>query len=180
VRSRFTPRKLGSEDELYASAVRALMRRAHSVHEMREYLGRRCEEEDEVSSVVTRLHEQKYLDDGRYALEYARLHANTRRQGRFRIARELRARGVADKHIDAALDAVFAETDEASLVRVRIRRKLSHMRGPFDEKKLASLHRSLLAAGFSSDTIREEIRSVQSAMALEVAELSSIADAKAE
>jgi hypothetical protein len=30
------PRKLDSEPELYETAVRALMRRAHSVHEMKK------------------------------------------------------------------------------------------------------------------------------------------------
>ena len=60
-----------------------------------------------VKTVLARLRENRYLDDARYALEFARHRAKYRRQGRFRIARELRARGVADAHIEAALDAVF-------------------------------------------------------------------------
>ncbi len=136
------------------------MRRAHSIHEMREYLERRAEDKDHVSAVIGRLREHNYLDDARYALEYARQHANSRRQGRFRIARELRARGVPDRHIDAALDTVFTETDEAALVRARLKRRLAHIRGAVDERKLASLHRSLLGAGFSADVIRAELKAV--------------------
>lgn len=136
------------------------MRRAHSIHEMREYLDRRAEDKDHVSAVIGRLREHNYLDDARYALEYARQHANSRRQGRFRIARELRARGVPDRHIDAALDTVFTETDEAALVRARLKRRLAHIRGTVDERKLASLHRSLLGAGFSADVIRAELKAV--------------------
>ncbi len=135
------------------------MRRAHSIHEMKEYLERRAEESALVKPVLARLCEHNYLDDARFALDFARQHANSRRQGRFRIARELRARGVPDKHIEAALDAVFAETDEAGLVRARIKRALSHLRGPLDRRKLASLYRSLLRAGFSSDIIRAELHS---------------------
>jgi regulatory protein len=101
-----------------------------------------------------------YLDDARYALEFARHHARLRRQGRYRIARDLRARGVPDRHIEAALDAVFAETDEAALVRARLKRRLSHLRGKLDQRKLASLYRSLLAAGFSSDIVRAELKGV--------------------
>jgi regulatory protein len=157
---RSSPRKLSTEQELYASAVRALMRRAHSIHEMREYLGRRADDRDLVSTVIAKLRENRYLDDARYALDYARAHAQTRRQGRFRIARELRARGVPDQHIEAALDAVFAETDEAALVRARLQRRLAHAHGPLDRRKLASLYGSLLRAGFSSDTIRAEIRAL--------------------
>ncbi len=160
VYSRSSPRKLDTEQELYASAVRALLRRAHSIHEMREYLGRRADEKELVSAVIARLREQRYLDDARYALDFARAHAQSRRQGRFRITRELRARGVPDQHIEAALDAVFAETDEAALVRARLQRRLAHTHGPLDRRKLASLYGSLLRAGFSADTIRAEIRAL--------------------
>jgi len=160
MRSHSSPRKLTTEQELYTSALRALMRRAHSIHEMREYLGRRAEDLELVSPVIARLREHNYLDDARYALDYARTHAQSRRQGRFRIARELRARGVPDRHIEAALDAVFAETDEAALVRARLKRRLAHVRGSLDQRKLASLYRTLLRAGFSADVIRAELRGV--------------------
>jgi regulatory protein len=135
------------------------MRRAYSVREMEQYLERRADDKTGVTVVVMKLQQMNYLDDAKYARDYAHLHAQSRRQGRFRIARELRARGVSDAHIDAALDLAFEETDEATLVRARVKRKISQVRGPLDEKKTASLYRSLIAAGFSADVIRAEIRS---------------------
>jgi regulatory protein len=153
-------RKLSTEHQLNMSAQRALMRRAHSIHEMKQYLERRAENKDLIPAVIARLRELNYLDDARYALEFARHHARLRRQGRYRIARDLRGRGVPDRHIEAALDAVFAETDEASLVRARLKRRLSHLRGRLDQGKIASLYRSLLAAGFSSDVIHAELKGV--------------------
>lgn len=134
------------------------MRRSYSVHEMREYLARRAENEEHVGGVLKKLKEFQYLDDARYARDYARIHAQHRRQGKFRIARELRGRGVPDRHIEAALEAAFAETDEATLVRSRLERRLRQIKGPFDEKKRAALYRNLLRAGFSSDVIRAELR----------------------
>jgi len=158
-----SPRKIHGEQDLYAAALRALMRRAHSIYEMRGYLARRTEDKDEesISAVIARLREQKYLDDARYALDYARQHAQGRRQGRFRIARGLRGRGVPDTHIDAALDAIFAETDETALVRARLKRRLTHIRGALSQNQIASLYRSLLRAGFAADTIRAELRAVK-------------------
>jgi regulatory protein len=153
-------RKLGTEYQLNMSAQRALMRRAFSIHEMKQYLERRAEKNELIAPVIARLRELNYLDDARYALEYARHHSQARRQGRFRIARELRGRGVPGEHIDAALAAVFADTDESMLVRERLKRRLSHLRGALDEKKIASLYRMLLRAGFSSDVIRKELRGV--------------------
>lgn len=157
---RSTPHKISTEQDLYAAALRALMRRAHSIHEMKEYLERRAEEKELIPAVIARLRERTYLDDAKFALNFARQHAQSRRQGRFRIARELRARGVPDRYIESALASVFAETDEASLVRARLKRKLAQLRGPIDEKKLASLYRTLIRAGFSSDVIRSELRLV--------------------
>jgi len=136
------------------------MRRAHSIHQMKKYLNPRVEDKDLVANVIARLRELNYLDDARFAAEFARQHASFRKQGRFRIARELRARGVPDLYIDAALDSVFAETDEAASVRARIKRKLAHVRGALDQRKIASLYGSLLRAGFSADIIRTELRGV--------------------
>ena len=168
---RSSPRKYENEEELYAAALRALMRRAHSIHEMREYLTRRADGAELVSRVVAKLRERAYLDDARYALDYARAHAQSRRQGRFRIARELRSRGDPDRYIEAAIDAVFAETDEATLVRNRLKRRLAHVRGPLDQRKIASLYASLLRAGFPSDTIRAEIRAATHASVPESPEI---------
>jgi regulatory protein len=157
---RSKPRQLVSEEELYTAALRALMRRSHSIHEMRSYLERRATDKDAVSPVIARLRQQNYLDDARYALEFARQHANSRRQGRFRIARELRTRGVPDRDIDAALDAVFSDMPEAELVRARLKRRLANVRSPLDQHQLAGIYRSLLRAGFSAEIIRAELRGV--------------------
>jgi len=137
------------------------MRRAHSVHEMKELLSRRAADQEMIRPVLERLKQRGYLDDAKYAANYAHLHASNRRQGRFRIARELRGRGVPDRHIETALDAAFAETDEAELIRVRLKRKLAGLRGPLDQRKAASLYRSLLRAGFSADLIRNALRSAR-------------------
>jgi len=136
VRSRAAPPKLSTEHQLYLSAQRALMRRAYSLHDMRAHLERRAENKELIPTVIARLRELHYLDDARYALDFARSRVRSHR-GRFRIARELRARGVPDTHIEAALNAVFAETDEASLVHARLKRRLAQLRGKLDQRKLA-------------------------------------------
>jgi SOS response regulatory protein OraA/RecX len=159
------PRQLETEAELYDVAVRALMRRGHSVHEMKRKLERRSDNKLLVQVVMARLRENGQIDDARYAKQFARQRAEGRKQGKFRVARDLRARGVPDKHIETALEDAAKETDEAAIVRQRIERKLRSFRGPgkgemIDEKKMASLYRSLLRAGFSADVIRRELKSL--------------------
>jgi len=153
------PRKLITETQLYMSAQRALMRRAHSISEMKKHLERRAEDAELVPTVIARLRELNYLDDAKYAFDYAAQHAKLRRQGRFRITRELRQRGVPDRYIDDAIAKVFADTDESALLRVRVDRRIARLRGaPLDQKKIASIYRSLVAAGFSSELIRAELK----------------------
>ena len=169
---RSEPRKTSSDAELYAAALRALMRRAHSTFELRTYLQRRSEEPEAVPRVMARLKQEKLLDDGKYALDFARSRAGGRRQGGRRIAQELRKRGVPDRHIDAAIAQVFADLDEAAIVRKVIERRTRAARGrfdqrPFDRKQMASLYRTLLRAGFDPGVIRRELRAVPFAEAAE-------------
>ena len=154
------PRKLTTEAELYDVAVRALMRRAHSVQEMKRKLERRSDNKLLVQVVMARLKENGQIDDARYAKQFARQRTEGRKQGKFRVARDLRARGVSGQHIEAAMEEAAKETDESAMVRQRIERKLRSYRGELDERKMASMYRSLLRAGFSADAIRRELRSL--------------------
>ncbi len=154
------PRQLESESALYDAAIKILMRRAHSVHEMKRALERRCEDSALVKNVMARLKSAGLIDDARYAKQFTRHHTESRKQGKFRIARDLRARGVPDRHIEVALEEAAQQTDEATLIRQRIERKLRASRGEIDDRKLASLYRSLRRSGFSADVIRRELRSI--------------------
>jgi regulatory protein len=154
---RFSTRKLASEDDLYTAAINGLARRAYSVFEMRTYLERRAEDKEAIKSILERLKELNYLDDARYARQFVRQHTELRKQGAFRIARDLRARGVPDRHIEAALAERSAQSDDRAMVRERLERRIKSSRGPLDERRVASLYRSLLRAGFSADTIRREL-----------------------
>src|ERR1700757_1776080 len=97
------PRQLETEAQLYDAAIKILMRRAHSVSEMKKALARRSEDEKLVRNVVERLKRENLIDDARYAKQFVRFRAESRKQGQFRIARDLRARGVPDRHIETAL-----------------------------------------------------------------------------
>ena len=154
------PRQLETEAELYDVAVRALMRRAHSVHEMKQKLERRSDNKLLVQVVMARLKESGMIDDARYAKQFARQRTERRKQGKFQVARDLRARGVPDRHIEEALKETAEQNDEGAMVRARIERKLRAYRDEIDEKKMASIYGSLLRAGFSADVVRRELKAL--------------------
>ena len=156
--SRSRSRQLETEQELYEVALRALMRRAHSVEEMQKKLRRYTPNELLVRVVMARLKENGQLDDARYAQQFARNRTQSRKQGQYRIARELRARGVAEGDISSAIASSAADSDPAALVRQRIKRKLKSLRGEVDHKQIARIYGSLLRAGFPADLIRRELK----------------------
>ena len=141
-------------------ALRALMRRAHSLQEMKRKLERRSENKLLVQLVMARLKENGLIDDARYAKQFARQRTESRKQGKFRVARDLRARGIPDRQIAEALEETAKTSDEGAMVRQRIERKLRSYRGEIDEKKMASIYGSLLRAGFSADVVRRELRAI--------------------
>jgi regulatory protein len=165
------PRTVDSEPALYEAAIKILTRRAHSVYEMKKALIRRTADEELIRKVIERLKQNGLIDDASYAKQFARNRAQFRKHGRYRIASDLRARGVPDRHIQPALVESASNTDEAAMVRQRIERKLKFLGSShsgqlqvgragaaLDDKKIASLYRSLLHAGFSADTVRRELR----------------------
>jgi regulatory protein len=170
---RSSQRKLPTETDLYTAAINGLARRAYSVYEMRMYLERRAENKDAVMGVLDRLKQLDYLDDARYARQFVRTHTELRKQGPFRIARDLRGRGVPDRFIEAALAERSPDSSESALVRTRLERRIKTLRGPLDERRVASLYRSLLRAGFSADTIRRELSALTKRTVEEVPENSS-------
>jgi regulatory protein len=153
------PRRLDTESELYDVALRALTRRPHSVQEMQKLLKRSASSDLLAQVVLARLKENGSLDDSRYAEQFTRQRTEIRRQGKFRIARDLRARGVPDAHIQSAIEDCSDESAERAAIRHRIERKLKLTRGEISDNQIASLYRSLLAAGFPSDAIRRELKS---------------------
>ncbi len=147
-----------SESELYTAAIFALARRAYSVHDMKSLLERKAAHPEQVMAILHRLRASGYLDDARYAREFALRSAKGRRQGPHRIRRELRRRGLADQHIEAAIQSAYAEVSSSTHLRNRLSSMLTRKRGPLDSRRLASLYRSLLMAGFDGDLIRRELR----------------------
>jgi len=158
--SRSRARRLDSEEELYDLALRALMGRAHSVQEMKQKLMRHSDNELLVRVVMARLKENALLNDERFAQQFVSDRTQSRKQGKFRIQRELRQRGIAASVIASALEEFASQNDPAANVRQRIERKLKSYRGEIDDKKIASIYGSLLRAGFPSDLIRKELKAL--------------------
>ena len=97
--------------------------------------------------VLKKMREYGFLDDGGYAQSYAS--SAVRRKGVRLIKMELKAKGVAEEHIEAAVENLDGEEETAK----RLLEK--YMRGkPRDKATLYKAFRYLLGKGFEYETAR--------------------------
>ncbi len=150
-----------SADALWAYALKVLGGRAHSSGELREKLRRRAERVEDIDGILARLKEYGYLNDQRYAEGYASARLANQKQGRTRVARDLRQHRVAPSLADETVRQVYLDVDEEALIEEWIRKKyrLAPREGLFKEDKdLAAAYRRLLRAGFRSGEITRVLK----------------------
>ncbi len=166
--------KLFQKDDLLNYAVRALGGRAHSSGELREKLRRRAERVEDVDTVLSKLKELGYLDDRRFAENYAAARLENQGLGKMRVLRDLRQRRVAPKLAEQVTEKTYEKTNETDLIEEFLKRKYRGKKlGAFlsEEKNLAAAYRRLRFAGFSSGaTIRVLKRYANQAEALDALE----------
>ncbi len=140
-------------EKLMNVALRALGGRAHSSGELREKLRRRAQNQEDVDAVLAKLKEAGYLNDRRFAENYAASRLQDQGLGKMRVLRDLRQRRVAPKLAEQVTDQTYQQTNEADLIEDFLRRKYRGKQlGEFlsEEKNLAGAFRRLRYAGFSA------------------------------
>lgn len=142
-----------NERELYERALKLLTQKSRSISSLRQLLKKRCPDDVAVESVIDKCVAHGYLDDVKYALQFARSRVERKRQGRRRIALELKARGIPERLIESTLMKVFDSIDEDQLLSRAIEAKVRHSRAPWDVRKTKRLYDQMVRAGFNTEAI---------------------------
>lgn len=154
-------RKTYTEESLYEYAVGALSRKMRTVAElkrlMRERVRQQSEGEQMVEAVISRLKDQKYLNDTQYATAFSQYRQENDKFGRMRVVHDLKAKGVHSDVIDKTVGAAYAGVNEEKLARDFLRRKRT--KEPTDQKQAARIFRMLVRAGFSTRVIVKVLQS---------------------
>lgn len=171
-------------DKLLNVALRALGGRAHSSGELREKLRRRAQSDADVDAVLSKLKEAGYLNDRRFAENYAAARLEGQGLGKMRVLRDLRQRRVAPKLAEQVTEATYEGTNEADLIEEFLRRKYRGKKLKeflSEEKNLAGAFRRLRYAGFSAgQSIRVLKRFVNQPEALDALESEEPSEASAD
>ncbi|HMV00371.1 MAG TPA: recombination regulator RecX [Rhodocyclaceae bacterium] len=136
--------------DLRTHALRLLARRDYSRAELRTRLAPRAESAEQLESLLENLEASQLLSDHRYARQ--RVVSRSPRLGNARLRQELKASGVDEEAIAAALPEAG---DEVERCRAVWSRKFGVVPGGAEER--ARQQRFLQYRGFSADAIRRAL-----------------------
>src|ERR1035441_3793943 len=124
-------------------ALRLLGGRAYSLGELREKMRQRAERPESIEQVMAKLKELGYVDDRKFAENYAAARLENEGFGKMRVLRDLRQRRVAPQLAQQVTERTFQSTDETELIEAFLKRKFRGKQlGPLDRKstRLNSSH----------------------------------------
>jgi regulatory protein len=121
---------------------------------VRQKLARRAENESDIDLTITKLRDYGFLNDTKFAENFAAWRRDNEGFGSMRVLRDLRQRRVAPTLASEAVQQAFDGTDETARIEAYLERKYRNVNLREilqEEKKLQSAYRRLRYAGFSSD-----------------------------
>lgn len=135
-------------------ALRLLASRPKSSEEIRRQLSAKGFVSDVVASTLGWLDQNGYTDDRSFARQWVESRRRTRPRSAFALGFELRAKGVAEGHIQSAL----AGYDDPAAARAAIRRRLPGWQGLEKESLRKKIIGFLRGRGFDSPVIVEVLQ----------------------
>ncbi|HEX8924705.1 MAG TPA: regulatory protein RecX [Terriglobales bacterium] len=148
------------EDSLYDYAVGALGRRMRTVAELKRLMRTRVGHQENgdalMDAVISRLKEQRYINDTQYAASYSAMRRDGQKFGMARVVQDLKARGVHGDVIAKTVPQAYEGVSEIEQARAYLARKRAKQ--PADDKQAARIFRMLVRAGFSSRSIIAVLR----------------------
>lgn len=113
---------------------------------------------DAASRILSSLVEDRYVDDARYAVAFAREKANIQGWGPIKIRFQLRAKGVSEEDISAALQEVEPEKADDKLDRL-LAAKAKTLEG--DPQKRLKLLKFGLSRGYAYDAVEASLSRIK-------------------
>ena len=148
-------------DSAYLAALKLLSGRELSERQLCQRLARRGHDQAAIQAAVSRLKEDRSLDDARAALSIARTESTIRKRGRLRIRQRLESLGIATEVARRAIDEALAEIDEDAVLVGALQSRLRGRSTIADEREFSRLYRFLVGQGFEADRVLALLRTLK-------------------
>jgi len=142
----------------YTDALKLLGRRELSESQIRERLTRRKHDPRAVDAAITRLREERSIDDVRVAEAIARSQTSLRKRGKLRVRLQIERAGIDAATARRVVDEVFADLDADGLLDAALARRLRPGDDIADDRAFNRLYRYLLGQGFEPDRVMALLR----------------------
>src|SRR5438105_15843031 len=150
-----------ARERVFQRAARLLAAKPRSVAELRERLSQgRGATKANVDEVIARLREYGYLDDAKFAQNYASLRVRERPIGRRRLERDLWLKKVDKQTAEVALDEVFAATPEEDLIDRAIAKRIRLRGRPKSRAEARKLFDHLIRQGFAFELVSDKVQAI--------------------
>ncbi len=114
----------------------------------------------EVDEIVSYLIEEGYINEERYAIQFAGGHFRLKQWGRVKIIHALRAKGISDYCIKKGLKEIDEDIYEVLLAKLATQ-KWDSIRGQLPASRWAKTRQFLLQRGFESHLVLEALKNLQ-------------------
>ncbi len=144
------------------SAFRLLARRSHSEKELRDKLNTKFENRHLVDKIIEELKQRDYLDDYKFAIEFAELKLDKKKFGTNKLKAELIKRGVSRQIIEKVIHECVNEEQQLESAKELARKKINQIKRKEDDPQKIKLKLSnfLASKGFDYSIIKEVISSL--------------------
>jgi regulatory protein len=138
-----------------------LARRELSEAQVRQRLTRKEYDAGDIDAAITRLRDERALDDARVADAIARRETSVRRRGAIRVRLQIERAGIARGVARRAADAAVAAVDDEALMESALQKRLRGRTQIGDVRELQRLHRYLIAQGFEPERALNRLKRLQ-------------------
>jgi regulatory protein len=114
-----------------------------------------------VESVLNKLEEYQFLNDERFAHDYAASKLRQKPQGKRKLQQTLSQKQLDKETVSNALEQVFEETPESELVGKAVEKRINLKGFPKDRDETKKFYDYLLRQGFSYGLIAEKMREIK-------------------
>jgi regulatory protein len=135
-----------------------LARRELSEAQVRQRLERRGHDREAIDAAVTRLRDERAIDDRRTAEAIARSESALGRRGARGVQWRIERAGISSATARRAVDDAYGEVDADALLEASIAKQLRGRPHIADDREFQRIYRSLIRLGFDSDHV---IRALQ-------------------
>ena len=101
-----------------------LARRELSEMQVRQRLARKGHDRDAVDAAISRLREERAIDDARVAEAIARTETSVRRRGKLRVRMQIQRAGISNATAKRTVDDIFAGIDDEALIEASLAKRL--------------------------------------------------------